>query len=77
MMSPYLSEVYTGLDEGQLSLSFGLGLREKSLFLDLGIARHSFSETYRPYTIPNSELSPEILNTVSRTQFVGSIGFRF
>ncbi len=75
-MSPY-QDTYTGADEGMLNLSFGVGLREKGLFLDLGIANNSFKKSYSPYTISDTQAGPQIDNRISQTQFVGSIGFRF
>lgn len=75
-MSPY-QDTYEGAGEDRLNLSFGVGLREKSLFLDLGIANNSYKASYSPYTIPDSDQSLEIDNRFSQTQFVGSIGFRF
>lgn len=71
-MSPY----QTG-DEGITNLNFGIGLREKSVFLDLGVARTMYNETYVPYTVPGSLNNPQIENGVSKTQFVGTLGFRF
>jgi|AntRauTorckE5430_2_1112549.scaffolds.fasta_scaffold02847_2 hypothetical protein len=76
LMSPY-QDFYTGADEGMFNLSFGIGLREKNLFLDFGIARNMYSETYSPYNIPNVDKQVEILNTITKTQFVGSLGFKF
>jgi hypothetical protein len=76
LMSPY-QDFYVGADEGMFNLSLGIGLREKNLFLDLGIARNMYSETYSPYTVPGASTQVEILNTVARTQFVGSLGFKF
>lgn len=76
LMSPY-QDFYTGADEGMLNLSMGIGLREKNVFLDLGVARNMYSETYLPYTVPNGTNNPEVANAVVKTQFVGSIGFRF
>lgn len=75
-MSPY-RETFSGAGEGQTNVSFGIGLREKGVFLDLGIAQRLFNKTYTPYTIPGSTINPSIDNSVSQTQFVGTIGFRF
>lgn len=75
-MSPY-QDIYEGAGEGQTNVSFGIGLREKSLFLDLGLARGMYNETYTPYTVPGATNNPEVANSISKTQFVGTIGFRF
>ena len=75
-MSPY-QDTYEGAGEGRLNLSAGIGLREKSLFLDFGIVNNSYNSTYSPYTISDNEAGPIIDNRISQTQFVGSIGFRF
>lgn len=76
LMSPY-QDFYTGADEGMLNLSMGIGLREKNLFIDFGIARNMYSETYSPYYVPNVDTQVEVLNTITKTQFVGSLGFKF
>lgn len=76
LMSPY-QDLYVGTDEGMFNLSMGIGLREKNLFIDLGIARNMYSETYYPYTVPGATQQVEVLNTITKTQFVGSIGFKF
>lgn len=70
-MSPY-QDTRVGANEGMTNVSFGIGLREKSLFFDIGVARTMYNETYTPYY----ESSP-VENNVSKTQFVGTIGFRF
>jgi hypothetical protein len=75
-MSPYL-ETYEGAGEGRLNLSAGIGLREKNLFIDVGISNNSFRSSYSPYTISDNEAGPEVDNRFSTTRFVGSIGFRF
>jgi hypothetical protein len=76
LMSPY-QDFYAGADEGMLNLSMGIGLREKNIFLDLGVARNMYSETYSPYTVPEATQQVEVLNSIAKTQFVGSLGFRF
>lgn len=74
-MSPYQDNF--DIRGGQTNMSFGVGMREKSLFLDLGIARGLYNETYTPYTVPGATENPSVANSVSKTQFVGTIGFRF
>ncbi|MFK7947798.1 MAG: OmpP1/FadL family transporter [Saprospiraceae bacterium] len=79
--SPY-QEGFGGINEGQTNVSFGIGLREKSVFLDLGFTRFMFNETYTAYSLTNIAgvddiIGPTVENNISKTQFVGTIGFRF
>ena len=75
-MSPY-QDISEETTNGQTTASFGIGLREKSVFIDLGITRGMFNETYTPYTVPGATQNPTVENSISKTQFVGTIGFRF
>lgn len=75
-ISPY-QDTFEGADEGRLNLSAGVGLREKSLFIDFGIANTTYSSSYSPYTISDEEAGPKVDNRFSTMRFVGSIGFRF
>lgn len=75
-MSPY-QDTYEGAGEGMVNLSFGVGLREKGLFLDLGVSNNTFRSSYSPYAISDEQAGPQIDNRISQTQFVASIGFRF
>jgi hypothetical protein len=75
-MSPY-AETYTGASAGRTNVSFGIGLREKGVFLDLGVARFMYNETYTPYSLPGGGDVPSVDNSISKNQFVGTIGFRF
>lgn len=80
-MSPY-QDTYTGADEGQTNISFGAGLREKNIFFDFGYSRFLFNETYSAYSLTgiegvNDVIGPTVNNSVSRSQIVATIGFRF
>lgn len=75
-MSPY-QDIDQETSKGQTTVSFGIGLREKSVFVDLGVTRGMFNEIYTPYTVPGASINPTVENSISKTQFVGTIGFRF
>ncbi len=63
-------------DPTSTSFSLGLGLRERSFFMDLGYRRHSFREFYYPY-LTSQAPQPSVTNEVARNQVLLTFGFKF
>lgn len=61
------------------ALSLGVGLRQKSFYMDLGYRRSSVGETYVPYVIFDKETFPEqeVTNEFTTSTFLLTFGFRF
>ncbi len=61
------------------SISAGIGLRQKSFYMDLGYRRSTVGETYVPYVTFDQEASPqqEVLNSINKDTFLLTFGFRF
>lgn len=74
--SPFDTDIDT---EGgvQQNLSFGLGIRPESVYLDFAVVRNMSSELYVPYRTGNSPNVQEINNDISNTRIVVTGGFKF
>jgi hypothetical protein len=61
------------------SFSAGIGLRQRSFYMDLGYRHSVFGETYVPYVTFDRETNPqqEVLNTINKDTFLLTFGFRF
>lgn len=61
------------------SFSAGIGLRNKSFYMDLGYRRTVFGETYVPYVTFDKEVNPqqEVLSSINKDTFLLTFGFRF
>lgn len=58
------------------SVSFGVGIREESFFIDLGYRRYNFKESYTPYLTSGGE--PQIIDRdITSNRFLFTLGFRF
>ena len=72
--SPYVEG-----DSFYSSYSAGIGLRQRSFYMDLGYRRSVFGETYVPYVTFDKETNPqqEVLNSINKDTFLLTFGFRF
>lgn len=72
--SPYVDDNST-----YNSLSAGVGVREKSFYLDFGYRRSAIGETYVPYVTFDTDINPQqvVLNDINNDTFLMTIGFRF
>jgi hypothetical protein len=59
------------------SLSFGIGLREESYFIDLGIRQDKFNVQFSPYQVSKSIPRPEVKNTITNYTIQATVGFKF
>ncbi|MGK0366687.1 MAG: hypothetical protein ACI85O_003762 [Saprospiraceae bacterium] len=61
------------------SFSAGIGLRQRSFYMDLGYRHTVFGETYVPYVTFDKEVNPEqeVLNSTNKDTFLLTFGFRF
>ena len=61
------------------SYSAGIGLRNKSFYMDLGYRHSGLGETYVPYVTFDKEMNPEqeVLNSINKDTFLLTFGFRF
>lgn len=72
MPNPYDSD----LKRANESITFGVGLRQKKYFVDLGVVTTSSKEFYSPYTtLDNSQ--PEIETKFDDTKLMFTLGFNF
>lgn len=74
-LSPYDAAIDTE-DEIVQNVSIGVGLREKRFLMDLGYLHSFYSEEYLPYT-SNSTNIVRVINDITRSRVVFTIGFRF
>lgn len=55
----------------------GIGLREKSFYLDFAYKLEFLDEKYSPYLLADSNAQPRVNTTLHNNQFVLTIGFKF
>ncbi len=74
--NPFDSNVDT---EGgvQQNISFGLGIRPESVYLDLAVVRNMSNELYVPYRTSSSPNVQEVNNGIGNTRIVITGGFKF
>jgi len=61
----------------QQNLSVGLGIRPKSVYLDMALVQNVSKELYVPYRTTGSPNVQEINNDISNTRIVVTAGFKF
>jgi len=74
--NPFDSSVQT-VNSAQQNISFGLGIRPESVYLDLAIVRNMSSELYVPYRTNSSPNVQEVNNDIGNTRIVLTGGFKF
>jgi len=74
--NPFDSSVETDSGARQ-NISFGLGVRPESVYLDLALVRNMSNELYVPYRTNNSPNVQEINNDIGNTRIVLTGGFKF
>ena len=72
--SPYIEG-----DSFYNTFSAGIGLRQKTFYMDLGYRHSAIGETYVPYVTFDRETNPqqEVLNSINKNTFLLTFGFRF
>ncbi len=66
-----------GDDTFQNSYSLGLGVREKSFYLDLGYQLESSVTDYLPYVAPSDLFQPTVENDSRKNKYILTLGYRF
>ncbi len=76
----YRTSQLQGIDQTTLSYSFGIGIRGRKTYIDLGYrnATNSIPSEYSPYTLPvGNGFVPKVNVTSTGQQIMLTIGFRF
>ncbi len=74
--NPFDSNIET-LNSAQQNISFGLGVRPESVYLDLALVQNMSNELYVPYRTNSSPNVQEVNNGISNTRIVITGGFKF
>ncbi len=74
--NPFESDVPT-VSGARQNISFGLGIRPESVYLDFALVRNMSNELYVPYRTNNSPNVQEINNDIGNTRLVLTGGFKF
>jgi len=74
--NPFESSVDTESGLRQ-NISFGLGIRPESVYLDLALVQNVSKELYVPYRTSNSPNVQEVNNSIGNTRLVITGGFKF
>ncbi len=74
--SPFAADIET-IGAVRQNLSFGLGIRPNSIYLDLAVIRSLQKELYVPYTTVASPNSQEVNNQIGLTNIMATVGLKF
>ena len=70
--NPYDSD----LKRSSENLTFGMGIKKKKYFVDLGVVNSKLRDFYSPYVL-NDGSEPVVDMTVKNTKFLVTVGFSF
>ena len=72
-----INSPYAGTDYTNMGYSAGVGLRERSFFLDLAFRQGASSSTYFPYLTGEDAVQPEVDTDLRERRFFVTLGFKF